>query len=255
VADIEARCGPLGQRQGIEHASLDRTQITNQLPENCMLDDRAPRRTFLATLAAAAGATVLGPLLSAKQLDASEAPNAPWDLSWLDQLEGKHRQVFEVGKLEDVPGPLHVVGNFLDAWRDVYHLEFPEVNTVVSIAGSGFPINANDAMWAKYKLASKWELTDGGGIESATHNVFLNAPASDSKRASVRALQSRGTIFCQCNNALKAIAREFAAVSHEPFDKVYAELVAGLNPGVRLVPANTMLVGLAQEHGCAYQFV
>jgi hypothetical protein len=220
-----------------------------------MRDEPAPRRTFLATLAAAAGATVLGPFLSTKRLDAAEAPNAPWDLSWLDQLEGKHRQVFEVGKLEDVPGPLHVVANYLDTWRDVYHLEFPEVNTVVSIAGSGFPINASDAIWSKYKLADKWRLTDGAGKEGATHNVFLDAPATDSKRASVKALQSRGTIFCQCNKALEAIAREFALASHEKLDKVYEELVAGLNPGVRLVPANTMLVGLAQEHGCAYESV
>jgi hypothetical protein len=220
-----------------------------------MLDERAPRRTFLATLAAAAGATVLGPLLSPRRLDAAEAPNAPWDLSWLEQLKGKHRQVFEVGKLEDVPGPLHIVANYLDSWRDVYHLEFPEVNTVVSIAGSGFPINATGAIWSKYKLADKWRLTDGAGKAGATHNVFLDAPASDAKRASVKGLQSRGTIFCQCNKALEAIARELALASHEKFDKVYAELVAGLNPGVRLVPANTMLVGLAQEHGCAYESV
>jgi hypothetical protein len=220
-----------------------------------MLDERAPRRTFLATLAAAAGATALGSLYPAKQLDAAEAPNAPWDLSWLDQLKGKHRQVFEVGKLEDVPGPLHVVANYLDTWRDVYRLEFPEVSTVVSIAGSGFPINASDALWSKYKLADKWRITDGAGKEGATHNVFLDAPANDSKRASVKGLQSRGTIFCQCNKALEAIAREFALVSHEKLDTVYEELVAGLNPGVRLVPANTMLVGLAQEHGCAYESV
>ena len=220
-----------------------------------MLDERAPRRTFLATLAAAAGATVLGALYPGKRVDAAEVPNAPWDLSWLDRLQGKHRQVFEVGKLEDVPGPLHIVANYLDTWRDVYHLEFPQVNTVVSIAGSGFPINANDALWAKYKLADKWRISDGAGKEGATHNVFLDAPASDAKRASVKGLQSRGTIFCQCNKALEAIAREFAVVSHEKFDKVYEELVSGLNPGVRLVPANTMLVGLAQEHGCAYESV
>jgi hypothetical protein len=220
-----------------------------------MLDERAPRRTFLATLAAAAGATVLGPLLSPRRLEATVAANAPWDLSWLDQLKGKHRQVFEVGKLEDVPGPLHIVANYLDTWRDVYHLEFPEVNTVVSIAGSGFPINATDAIWSKYKLADKWHITDGAGKEGATHNVFLDAPASDAKRASVKGLQSRGTVFCQCNKALEAIARELALVSHEKFDKVYEELVAGLVPGVRLVPANTMLVGLAQEHGCAYESV
>ena len=224
-----------------------------------MLENRSPRRTFLATLATAAGATVLGPLLSGKRLEAAVVPSAvpspPWDLAWLDQLRGKHRQVFEVGKLEDVPGPLHVVANYLDVWRDVSQLEYPEVNTVVSIAGSGFPINANDAMWAKYKLADRWRLGDSAGKDGAAHNVFLNAPAGDAKRASVTALQSRGTIFSQCDKALRAIAREFAMASHEQADKVYEELVRGLNPGVRLVPANTMLVGLAQEHGCAYEFV
>ncbi|HEY2897138.1 MAG TPA: hypothetical protein VGJ12_08385 [Gemmatimonadaceae bacterium] len=224
-----------------------------------MLEKRAPRRTFLASLAAAAGATVLAPLFSGKRLQAAvmpeSVPSAPWDLTWLDQLEGKHRQVFEVGKLEDVPGPLHVVANYLDVWRDVYQLEYPQVNTIVSIAGSGFPINANDAIWAKYKLADRWRLSDSAGKDGAAHNVFLNAPASDPKRASVTALQSRGTIFSQCDKALRAIARELSLASHETVDRVYDELVRGLNPGVRLVPANTMLVGLAQEHGCAYEFV
>jgi hypothetical protein len=227
--------------------------------EKRMLESRAPRRSFLASLAAAAGATVLGPLLFGKHLGAAvvpdRMPSAPWDLAWLAQLEGKHRQVFEVGKLEDVPGPLHVVANYLDVWRDVYQLEYPVVNTVVSIAGSGFPINANDAIWAKYKLADRWRLSDSAGKEGASHNVFLNAPATDPNRASVTALQSRGTIFSQCDKALRAIASELSLASHEKVDTVYEELVRGLNPGVRLVPANTMLVGLAQEHGCAYEFV
>jgi len=220
-----------------------------------MLEKPAPRRKFLASLAAAAGATVVGTVFSGRRVEAAEVPAAPWDLAWLDELKGKHRQVFEVGKLEDVPGPLHVVTNYLDAWRDAYELEYPEVNTVLSIAGSGFPINAGDSIWAKYKLSDKWRLGDSAGKEGAMHNVFLDAPASDAKRASVKALQARGTIFCQCNFALKAIAREFALASHEKSEKVYEELVAGLNPGVRLVPANTMLVGLAQEHGCAYELV
>jgi hypothetical protein len=220
-----------------------------------VLDEKAPRRKFLATLVATAGATALGPLFGKGRAEAAVTPGAPWDLAWLEQMRGKHRQVFEVGKLEDVPGPLHVVANYLDAWRDVYKLEYPDVNTVVSIAGSGFPINAGDAIWAKYKLADKWRLSDSAGKEGAAHNVFMNAPANDAKRASVKGLQERGTIFTQCNNALRAISREFALAAHEPVDKVYEELVAGLNPGVRLVPANTMLVGLAQEHGCAYQFV
>jgi hypothetical protein len=220
-----------------------------------MLEDKAPRRTFLATVAAAAGMTMLGHVFSSRRIEAATPRAGAWDLAWLEQLTGKHRQVFEVGKLEDIPGPLHVVANYLDAWRDAFHLEHPDVSTVVSIAGSGFPINASDAIWAKYKLADKWRLTDGAGKEGAAHNVFLKAPAGDPKRASVTGLQERGTIFTQCNFALKAVARELALATHQTADKVYEELAAGLNPGVRLVPANTMLVGLAQEHGCAYEFI
>jgi hypothetical protein len=220
-----------------------------------MLDRPAPRRSFLAALASVAGAAVIAPLFSERRLEAAERPNAPWDLSWLDRLNGKHKQLFDVTRLEDVPGPLHVVANYLDSWRDVFHLEFPEINTVVGIAGSGFPINAGDALWAKYKLADRWHISDGAGKEGARHNVFLEAPASDPTRASVRGLQARGTIFYQCDKALRGVAREMSMASHEPFDAVYAELVAGLNPGVHLVPAHTMLIGLAQEHGCAYESV
>lgn len=218
-----------------------------------MAEHRTPRRSFLTALVAAAGASALAPLLPHERLCAAEPAIQPWDLSWLDDLKGKHKQVFDVDKVEDVPGPLHVVKNYLDAWRDVYHVEFPEVNTVVGIAGSGFPINAGDALWAKYSLATRWHITDDTGKSGVTHNPFLES--SDPTRASVRALQARGTVFFQCNNALRNVAKEFAMASRAPFDTVYAELVAGLNPGVRLVPAKTMLIGLTQEHGCAYQSV
>jgi hypothetical protein len=36
---------------------------------------------------------------------------------------------------------------------------------------------------------------------------------------------------------------------------VKAELVAGLNPGVHIVPAHTQAIGLVQQRGCAYEFV
>ncbi len=195
---------------------------------------------------------MLAPLLTAHT---AKAHNDAWDLSWLGEMKGKHRQLFDVvRKIEDIPGPLHKVATYLDAWRDVYHLEHPQVNTVVAIAGGGFPINVNDALWAKYKVAERWQISDGPE-KSPQHNVFLDAPAADSKRASVRGLQARGTVFTQCNNALTAIAREFAMATHDTFDTVYAELKAGLNPGVKLVPAATMLIGLAQEHRCAYESV
>ena len=107
----------------------------------------------------------------------------------------------------------------------------PEVNTVVSIAGSGFPINANDAIWAKYKLARALAPQRQRGQGRCAHNVFLEAPAGDTKRASVKELQARGTIFTQCNNALKAIAKEFAMASHDAVDKVYDGARGRAEPG------------------------
>ena len=220
-----------------------------------MSDSKTPRRNFLTALATAAGATMLAPLFSRRELDATTMPDGSWDLSWLGQMKGKHRQLFDVArKMDDVPGPLHKVDSWLNAWRDVYHLESPQVNSVLAIASDGFPINVNDAIWAKYGVAEKWQISEGPE-KSPDHNVFLDAPATETKRASVRSLQARGTIFTQCNNALTGIAKEFALATHDSFDNVYAELVAGLNPGVKLVPAATMLIGLAQEHGCAYESV
>jgi hypothetical protein len=35
--------------------------------------------------------------------------------------------------------------------------------------------------------------------------------------------------------------------------QVREELIAGLNPGVKLVPAHTMVLGLAQARGRAYE--
>ena len=68
-------------------------------------------------------------------------------------------------------------------------------------------------------------------------------------------MQARGVIFWQCNNALTGVAGVLARSTSQLPDVVKAELIAGLNPGVKLVPAHTMVLGLAQEHGCTYESI
>jgi hypothetical protein len=58
-----------------------------------------------------------------------------------------------------------------------------------------------------------------------------------------------------CNNALNAAAGRIAASVQRPQPEVYQGLRAGLNPGVLLVPAHTMLVGIVQEKGFTYEVV
>jgi len=206
------------------------------------------RRRFFATLTAVAGALSL-PLETAEALPRSD----DWDLRWLDRLTGKHKQVFDVGKMEEGDNPLRTVRNYLNAMRDVLHLPDGELNAVVAIAGSGFPINAGHDLWVAFDLGEKWKIKDPKTNEWSKRNVFLGDDPDDKRTDSVRALQGRGAIFWQCNNALNGVASWLAHDAGRPVADVRAQLLAGLNPGVILVPAHTMLLGLVQERGCTYE--
>ena len=204
------------------------------------------RRWFLTALASLSGVALTRPAFALPVSDT-------WDLTWLDHLKGRHKQVFAVGVLRDHL-PLLVVVNYLDAHREVYGLAYPDINTVVGIARQGFPINMQDALWAKYELGRRWELKDPATGDWARRNIYFDAmPAPPGKVVGVKTLQARGSVFWQCNNALNAIVRELAADTGQAPEPVRAELIAGLNPGVRLVPAHTMVLGLAQERGCTYE--
>ena len=90
--------------------------------------------------------------------------------------------------------PLRVPMNYLDAFRDVYHLEPPEVNVVIGIARVAFPINASDAIWEKYQLGERWNIKDPQSGKPATRNIFLGQPTGG-PGSTVRALQRRGVVF------------------------------------------------------------
>jgi hypothetical protein len=207
------------------------------------------RRSFLASMGAVSGLALLDgsvPIASATSV------SSKWDMSWLDRLAGKHKQVFDVANMD----MLRVVPNYLDSFEEVYQLRHPDVNTVVGIHGRSFPINANDATWAAWKLGERYQVKDPDTGVWAVRNIYYDKPPTGTRPAdTVKALQARGTIFWMCNNALNRIVRSYSEESKRPFEDVRNELIAGLHPGVILVPAHTMLLGLCQERGCSYQLI
>lgn len=72
------------------------------------------RRSFLGFLSVLGGAAVLRPV-ETRAAEVSSPRSLPtssdWDLSWLDQIQGKHKQVFDLGTPE-----LEVVANYLRAF-------------------------------------------------------------------------------------------------------------------------------------------
>lgn len=215
------------------------------------------RRSFLGTLGVAAGTATLHPMILAAERPRAIARHRPdgreWDLSWLEQLDrARHKQVFDMGSLD---WGLHVSTNYLNAFRDVMSLQYPDVVAVVGIASRAFPINASDALWKKYALGEKWDITDPATGKPAIRNVFAAEPAPEGYRAedAIPQVVPRGTIFWQCHNSLMGLSEGFAHAAGVTTEAMYAELSAGLLPHVKIVPAHTMAIGLVQEHGASYE--
>ncbi|MGE3176197.1 MAG: hypothetical protein AB7O32_01900 [Vicinamibacterales bacterium] len=206
------------------------------------------RRAFLTALASLTGvATTAAPALAQGQ--AAAASSGRFDLAWLDQLKGRHKQVYDLGAadLAEDARVLRFPRNFLDTFRDELHLESPDVNTIVGISNVAFPINATDRLWAKYKLGERATIIDPATKQPAVRNIFY-----EGGDISVKTLQARGTIFWQCNIALGSVAQRLATSMQLPVADVRADLAAGLNPGVRVMPSHVMALALAQERGFTY---
>lgn len=207
--------------------------------------DDSSRRNFLTTAAGLAGTALLPRLVEAQTTTSSE-----WDLSWLDRLEGKHKQVFDLQE----PDALGVVRNWLQAYQDVFGIQAKDLSPIVGIARMAFPINANDELYRRFPIGEDWKITDPETEKPALRNIFLEGGKTvPEKESTVRALQARGVIFWQCNFALRRISGMLGKKLDRPAEDIYQELRSGLLPGVIVVPAHTMLLGLAQERGCTYQ--
>ena len=216
------------------------------------------RRSFVSALASLAGLAIVKP--SAQQPAPETTPQPPvrqlvqWDLTWLDQLKGRHKHVYDLGTYDlNVEGRFpNVPQNFLNAFRDVYKLEPPDVNVLIGIRHTAFPVNASDALWQKFNLGERWKIKEPATDKWAIRNIFLGQ-ATERSGSTVRALQARGVVFWQCNNALSRVAGELARATNLPVQEVRADLLAGLNPGVKLVPAHTMALAIVQERGFTYE--
>ena len=204
------------------------------------------RRSFFTTLASVAGLAARPPGEAAAQANPSAGP---FDMEWLEQMKGKHKQLYDLGawSLAEDGRPLRFCKNFLDTFHDVYKLQYPEVNTAVGVSGPAFPLNASDRLWEKYKLGERSKVIDPMTKQPSIRNVFY-----DGSDISVKAIQARGTIFWQCNVALGNVAQQLADQFKMPFAEVRADLIAGLNPGVKLMPSHVMSLALAQERGFTY---
>lgn len=219
-----------------------------------------PRRGFIGRVLAGAAALVAAGS-SARLLDAAAVtddaalPSAMEHPDWMDELTAKHRTVLDTAAHRNGK-PLTQAKNYLDAWRDAFKVSEKEINLVVGIHGEGIPFVLTDALWTRYRIGEQYEVMDGSTKAAATVNVFTSAHAATaglvSPEQTVEALQKRGVRFLICMNTVVGATKKLAAAGLGSAEEIRPAIMAGLLPGVIVVPAMVVALTQLQERGVRY---
>jgi intracellular sulfur oxidation DsrE/DsrF family protein len=212
------------------------------------------RRGFLGTLAAAAAAGLA--TLSPVKLHASSRRgplNAadPAFEAWLNKMTGKHKMCF------DAPEPnsgMAVVWPrvWLNGNNENYGTKDGENTAVIILRHAAIPIAMKDELWAKYKFGEVFGIKEGEN--ASTRNIYAKQLPLPLPGTGLEPLLAAGAQVGVCNVALTVYSSVVAQKMGMDPAAVKAEWVAGLIPGVQVVPSGVLAVARSQEKGCGYCF-
>jgi intracellular sulfur oxidation DsrE/DsrF family protein len=222
--------------------------------EGCMSDlmtSTTARRGFLGRLAAVAAAAGLGGVTPSR-LAAEEAPHdrsldAALD-AWFGRIKGKHKMIF------DAPEPN---SGMVAIWPRVYlntmAATWPgEATAVVILRHAGLALALGDPVWAKYGIGEMFAIKDGDA--PAKRNVYATITGLPIPGLGIAELLKSGVLVGACDVALTIYSAGAAKKMGLDPETVKKEWVAGLLPGVQVVPSGVLGVARSQELGCAYCF-
>ena len=218
------------------------------------------RRGFIETVAT--GAAVLGLSGLVSPLDAQAMGNASSISSaeaWFDKIKGKHRMVF------DATRP-HSVLPF--AWPRVFLMtnkqtgsDEKECTAMVILRHDAIPYAMNSDLWKKYNFGDVFKAEDPATKAASVRNPFWQPKAGDFKipgvgpvAIGINELQDSGVLFGVCDVALTVNSAAVAESMKLNAEEVKKEWVAGVLPGIQIVPSGVWAISRAQEHGCSYCF-
>ena len=235
------------------------------------LNSTTDRRRFLGSIATGAAAVGLATFTPSLNLHAEENNtgflNADDPDAWFNQIKGKHRIIYDATRTHEA---------FPFLWPKVFLVTnaatgTPEkdCNVVVVLRHEAIAYAFEDRIWAKYKFADLLKVNSlGAGFQAAdaatatkNRNPFWKPQAGDFKypgfgslAIGINDLQASGVMFCVCNAAMTVYSNIAAGQMNMKPEDVMKDWMAGLLPGVQIVPSGVWAVGRAQEHGCAYCF-
>ena len=219
------------------------------------------RRDFLKQVATGAAALSLTMLASPLILKASPLHDDPGNDAdaWFNKIKGKHRIVFDVTKPNEI---------LPFAWPKVFLLTNAATGTpekdmgvVVILRHDAIPYTMESRLWEKYKFGEFFKIDDPKTKAPSVRNMFwqpgpddFQVPGIGPVAIGINDLQASGVMFCACNMAITVLSTVVAQHMKLDAEEVKKDWVAGILPGIQVVPSGVWAVGRAQEHGCAYCF-
>ena len=214
------------------------------------------RRKFIGTLATGATAGTLAPLMQTIQAAAAPAQTklAADAEEWIRlKIKGEHRIVF------DGPEPHNA---FPIIWTWAYYLtnnqtgsEDEDMTGMCVLRHNAIPFAMADNLWSKYKFGEVFGITDNTTQAPAVRNPYWEPKDGDYPLPGIDGIKrmiERGALFCVCDLALTVYSSNLARNMGLDPTAVKEEWVAGVLPGIQVVPSGVWALGRAQEHGCGY---
>lgn len=223
----------------------------------------ASRRNFLGTLATGTAAltmsTIAAPLSAgAKTINENFTdPNNPDEI--FKNIKGKHKVVFDATKPHEI---------LPFAWPRVFLVTNEKTGTpekdnsvVVVLRHAAIPYAFEDRLWEKYKFGEVFKADDPATKTASLRNPFWKPkkgdfviPGMGPVAIGINELQASGVMFMVCDAAMTVYSTAVAEGMKMDAAEVKKDWVAGLLPGIHVVPSGVWALGRAQEKGCAYIF-
>jgi hypothetical protein len=217
------------------------------------------RREFIERLGATAMLGTL-PVASLPPFLRSEeaVPNAEsWDFSWTNTLKGrKHKGLFDCTEIESGHGVWRA-----SIWESQYEealgAKRADIITVLVLRHRAVVLGLQQELWDKVGIGAAEKVTHPVTQQSTERNPALLTASRNEvpERFDAFALPNfirRGGIVLACNLALQNAAGRWAQKAGIPAEEASRSFVAGLVPGVVLMPSGILACVKAQEEGCHY---
>jgi intracellular sulfur oxidation DsrE/DsrF family protein len=142
----------------------------------------------------------------------------------------------------------------MNTTAETYGLTDKDLSPVLVLRHNAMVLAFGDSIWSKYKFGETYKITDPVSKEPAVRNPWANVKPGELMfdDMALDKLLARGARIGVCNVALTGRSGRAADAMKLDKETVKKEWIAGLLPGVVVIPSGVLGVHRAQEKGCTY---